>query len=718
MIGVSFTIASKVGFIKNKIYKTDNTKLLITADKGENWISKDFHAYISDILIDENRVIVLLNNFTIQVSNNLKDYKEIKLNLFNSNKFIPNFSKLSIKKINNYYYLILKETSSSNFNMGYIFKSSNLKDFKKIYSGDLNKYSFPKDKVHQHQKIDSKLKEVQDNYCETINNHRECFINKKIILIKNGEEIVIDEIKKNSNLEYSKLENGYYKTEQYYTEQGFDKCAVASIPELQEWWNTSPYRVTNLYIGGKNVGCKQQNKRINKDYVENIKNIGWKVIPTWVGYQANCTEHNYYKMSLNNSYNEGVSEANSAINRLRELNLDINQNGDGGGIIYYDLEQFNTNNQNCLNSVVEFIKGWSITLKNNNILSGFYTSGSTLQNLTQISDKIDAVWVAQYLLPYKYRSNINTNSNYMNNSWSSNRIKQYAGGHNERWGNIAMNIDSNAIHSKIFSNKNLISGIFDGAGSLVSPNEKCWGCDRDEARMQIHPGTGSTVVFQWLYDPNSCSQIDLLSKYDIDVAIKAKGWNDHTTKKAFKVKLGSKPVTLTKPSDSDWTTLAITSINELNKMTPIYAYCKTNGDTYNSDNREDIDKDLVDVTYDYYWTGTGSLITFAQNRPFSHAGIGLDYAITFNRHNSLTSFQWYASDSCKKVKITGYNEVSSPINEVKIKEWAEKDWSSNKCDSSLPCTITAPSTDAYYIIKIKSNPNAIASGYLQVSCVE
>jgi len=285
----------------------------------------------------------------------------------------------------------------------------------------------------------------------------------------------------------------------------------------------------------------------------------------------------------------------------------------------------------------------------------------------------------------------------------------------QEYGSIPLNRDNSSDSGT--SNNSSISGIFDGAGSLVSPNEQCWGCDKDETRMHPHPGTGSTVVFQWLYDSDTCSQIDLVADSDIEVVVKAKAWDEHLTQKAFKTTLGTNPVTLKRPSDNRWTTLAITSTNSINHMTPIYAYCKTPSDTYHRGNSESIDKDLVDVTYDYFWTGTGSLITQADVRGFDNAGIGIDYATTFKTKNSLTSFQWYASSKCSKVKIKGYNESSSSVNGVHIKGWAEENWSSNKC-SSLPCTIEAPSTDAYYIIKVKSSPDAIKSGYLETSCIE
>lgn len=267
------------------------------------------------------------------------------------------------------------------------------------------------------------------------------------------------------------------------------------------------------------------------------------------------------------------------------------------------------------------------------------------------------------------------------------------------------------------SENNTVKGIFDGAGSLVSPNEVCWGCNKDEAKMHPH-GVGSTVAFQWLYDANSCSHIDLTADKEIEVVVKAKKWKEHFTQKAFKVKIGKNPITLTRPdSSSDWTTLAITSTDPINQPTSIYAYCKNSNDSIYDNNNIDVDKDLVDVTYDHFWTGTGSIITVAEARPFGEAGIGYDYAATFKSKNSLTSFQWYTNSNCQSLKIKGYDESSSAINGIDIKGWADNSWINTGCGSSLPCTITAPSIGNYYILKVKSSPDAIKSGYLEASCI-
>jgi len=277
---------------------------------------------------------------------------------------------------------------------------------------------------------------------------------------------------------------------------------------------------------------------------------------------------------------------------------------------------------------------------------------------------------------------------------------------------------SGKISGYIYINSSTTSGIFDGAGSLVSPKDDCWGCDKDEARMQPHNGVGSTVVFQWWYDKDICSQIDLIANEDIDVVVRAKGWNKHLTEKEFKVTLGQNPITLKRPNvNNDWTTLAITSIKPVTDTTPIYALCKTSSDEYKKGNRETSgNPSLVDVTSNHYWTGTGSIISQATPRPKYPYGVSKDDAVTFKTKKSLTSFQWDTTN-CNDIEVSndGTNKYTDAI--VDIKPWYESSWNKEIC-KSLPCKIHRGG-EAYYIIKVKTKPNAIKQNkFLHAECIK
>ena len=284
---------------------------------------------------------------------------------------------------------------------------------------------------------------------------------------------------------------------------------------------------------------------------------------------------------------------------------------------------------------------------------------------------------------------------------------------------FAAKFASDATTSGGTTQSSKVAGIFDGAGSIINPKGEGYGNNYDIAKMYPHPGTGSTVVFQWLYDAGTCSQLDISSQYDIgDVVIKSKKWSEHLTEKAFKVKLNEDtPITMKRPnSNPTWTTFSVTTTGTVPYPNLIKAECKTSSDGFKKGTRSDINKDLVDVTYDYYWTGTGSIISNV-NRTFNQPyGMTKDLAATFRTKSSLTSFQWLRQGTCKKLKISASNGSSSSVNGVHIKEWNAKDWGDSKCNS-LPCTLN-PSTNNFFVIKVKSSPDAISSGQIKAECVQ
>jgi len=123
---------------------------------------------------------------------------------------------------------------------------------------------------------------------------------------------------------------------------------------------------------------------------------------------------------------------------------------------------------------------------------------------------------------------------------------------------------------------------------------------------------------------------------------------------------------------------------------------------------------LVDITHDYFWTGTGSVISRAKK--INDFGSRRDYAVPFKITNSLTSFQWETT-YCKKVKITNGKNNNYTNATVDIKGWNEKHDEWKETCSSLPCTVQKYDNN-YYILKVKSGVNTISEGYLQVECVE
>nr|MBP7692678.1 DUF1906 domain-containing protein [Anaerolineales bacterium] len=230
------------------------------------------------------------------------------------------------------------------------------------------------------------------------------------------------------------------------TGQAMDACTLPSLAQMADWYQNSPYRVWNLYIGGVARGnCGA----LTAGYIAGLAVQGWRFIPTWVGPQAPCAGF-VRRMSLDPAlaYAEGVTEANLAVERAAVLGLTLADKT--GSVIYYDLEAYDTKDTACRAAAQAFITGWSSQLRARGQLAGVYgaTCTSALSDFAASSSVPDVIWAAYWLLPYQYRSTASVwNLPCLSNTlWTnSQRLRQYAGGHTETWGATTLNIDSSVL---------------------------------------------------------------------------------------------------------------------------------------------------------------------------------------------------------------------------------------------------------------------------------
>ena len=239
--------------------------------------------------------------------------------------------------------------------------------------------------------------------------------------------------------------------------QGFDACEIPTLSQLHTWFSKSPYRAVNLYIGGISRYC--DNAKLNKAYITEIARQGWRFIPTWVGHQAPCTSFRYpFPYDINQAYGKGVENANQAKVRMQEYGLlDTNNRG---GVIYLDLEHFDTSNAACVSAARAYVKGWTVRLKELGILPGLYASSRSLNlaKIYNISPVVSAVWIAEWSSTPGFNPNASPyNLKHLPNGyWSSGqRIRQYSGGSDETWGNVKLNIDPNVADGKVLVLSNL-----------------------------------------------------------------------------------------------------------------------------------------------------------------------------------------------------------------------------------------------------------------------
>ncbi len=283
--------------------------------------------------------------------------------------------------------------------------------------------------------------------------------------------------------------------------QGFDACHLPTIAEMQTWRNASPYSFYALYMGG--IHLPSFCARADAAWVKAVHQQGWSFMPTWVGPQAPCTEYTY---RINSdpviAYTEGRQEAASA--SAAAATLGLTNYGWGGTIIYYDLEPYGVSSPECRQPVAAFMNGWVERLGELGNLSGGYGSrNSYVADWATIVHVPNDAWPASW-----YTTNYDPNATVFGITWleglwiNHQRIRQYAGGHNETWGGITFNIDtdvadgvvamppakplSNPIVSKSPSIED-IGWLSAQQGWLVSSNRLYWTADRGESWDDISP---------------------------------------------------------------------------------------------------------------------------------------------------------------------------------------------------------------------------------------
>ncbi|MGE5251088.1 MAG: glycoside hydrolase domain-containing protein [Bacteroidota bacterium] len=265
-----------------------------------------------------------------------------------------------------------------------------------------------------------------------------------------------------------------------YMGHGFDTCQIPSLPQMQTWWNKSPYSAVNLYIGGSSRAC--DNEVLSASYVSQLNAQGWRFIPTWVGPQAACS---WYPSRMSwdpaTAYYQGVSQANQALNVA--ANLGLTGADKSGTVIYYDLEAYNFSDANCRAAANAFISGWVHKMHAQGNLGAAYgaSCGSAVTDWNSLANIPDALWVANWYgnagtVSFDRTASVWGAYCLSDALWSSHqRLRQYAGGHYETWGGLTLEIDSSVLDGPVT--------VPDGTAGLLAPSRP----------RLLGPGNGATL---------------------------------------------------------------------------------------------------------------------------------------------------------------------------------------------------------------------------------
>ena len=229
---------------------------------------------------------------------------------------------------------------------------------------------------------------------------------------------------------------------------GFDMCELAGEEDLRRWMDAGPYRAVNLYIGGALRFCV--NASLTAQRLEALALQGWTFIPTWVGPQAPCTSfRSRFDANPATAFSQGRAEAEQALQVAQTLGL---AEADGAGtVIYYDLEAYDGEDSACVEAARAFVAGWTQRIQQSNSYAGLYALACNppIARYGDLAPAPDAVWFAAWTRQ-SFDPAVTVNDLPATclppALWNqSQRIRQYAGSHDEKWGGVTLEIDSNVL---------------------------------------------------------------------------------------------------------------------------------------------------------------------------------------------------------------------------------------------------------------------------------
>ena len=221
--------------------------------------------------------------------------------------------------------------------------------------------------------------------------------------------------------------------------KGFDTCTAPSLAAMKAW--RPSFKITNIYIGGAARGCAQPN--LTKSWVSQVRAMGYRITPTYVGLQAPCGSRPQ-KFTTKNAAAQGAKAAVDAASRAQNLGIPE------GAPIYFDMEAYKAGKGSCKASVLRFVDNWVSRLKEEGYEPCLYSSVKSaivdVGKATGINKPV-AVWFANW----NGRAAIYGDPFMPDDWWSPHRrIKQYRGGHKETHGGVRLNIDSNVADGRVY----------------------------------------------------------------------------------------------------------------------------------------------------------------------------------------------------------------------------------------------------------------------------
>ncbi len=266
-----------------------------------------------------------------------------------------------------------------------------------------------------------------------------------------------------------------------FTGYGFDQCLAPSQATMDRWLRSSPFLAVGIYISGYSRACRSQ-PNLTPTWVARQLARGWRLLPITLGPQASC-QPRFPRYGSDKRINPdpgddglyrkartmGTNEATTTVAAAKALGIVPRST------LWYDLEGFDATNTRCRESALAFLSAWTTRIRALGYVSGVYSSaGSGIKVLDDARVNRpgkfalpDQIWLA------RWDGVANTSTSYLrSDGWMPTaRVKQYMGGHDEKWGGVTVNIDRNFLNV--------------GRGSLPVAESHCGGV---QMNLSSYPG--------------------------------------------------------------------------------------------------------------------------------------------------------------------------------------------------------------------------------------
>ncbi|MEU6081859.1 glycoside hydrolase domain-containing protein [Streptomyces sp. NPDC047108] len=226
--------------------------------------------------------------------------------------------------------------------------------------------------------------------------------------------------------------------------QAFDTCSAPTLDAMKAW-GSSPYRAVGIYFGGVNRTCSQP--QLTPDWVGEVTGLGWRLLPIYKGLQPACgARAKDEKITSSGAAAEGRAAARDAVSKAKALGLLP------GSAFYNDIENYSRTDTGCRDAVLTYLSAWTKELHARGYLSGVYMNlnhgAKDLADAHNSSSyaRPDALWIARY----DGTQSLTGWEGIGASQWAVHqRAKQYTNSHDETYGGVRINIDSDRLDAPV-----------------------------------------------------------------------------------------------------------------------------------------------------------------------------------------------------------------------------------------------------------------------------